>query len=102
MAPLCSRHMAGFLASFVIGAVGQAVGAHAVLGQAPAPRAELLRLVPKEFPLCLTVTDLRRYALNWEKSAWLQSFKQTFLGQALAKAPEVRDLLRFREDLKNH
>jgi hypothetical protein len=71
-------------------------------GQTPHPRAELLRLVPKDFALCFVLTDLRNHAAKWEKSTWIKSLKESALGQAFVAAPEFKRLLAFGEDLKTH
>lgn len=66
------------------------------------PREELLRLVPKDFGLCVVVSDLRGYAERWDRSAWLEKLKSSPLGKALVESSEWRDLVRFQKELKKH
>jgi hypothetical protein len=66
------------------------------------PSDDLLALVPKEFGFCLTVNDLRG---NWQRvqqAPWMQSLKQSPVGQAILNAPEFQDLAKFERDLKQH
>src|SRR5687768_6767289 len=63
--------------------------------QTPLPRDELLRLVPKDFGLCLIVNDLRGQTEKWQASNWFKSLSSSALGRSLLAAPEVQDLLKF-------
>ncbi|HEV3024343.1 MAG TPA: hypothetical protein VGX76_17830, partial [Pirellulales bacterium] len=69
--------------------------------QAPVPRDELLRCVPKSFGICLVVQDLRGHAAQWEKSRWLKAFKESALGRAVFDAPELKNVLKAQDDLKS-
>jgi hypothetical protein len=70
------------------------------LAQAPSPREELLRHVPKDLGLCFVLNDLRGHAANWERSDWIKALKESALGQAFFAAPELKELLRFEQGLK--
>ncbi|MCI0742004.1 MAG: hypothetical protein L0Y72_23470 [Gemmataceae bacterium] len=73
-----------------------------VAAQTPTPHEELLRLVPPQFGLVLTVQDLRGHAEKWEASSWLKNWRDSALGQALRQAPELQELFKFQTDLQKH
>lgn len=78
------------------------VGTAAPLRAQSLPSDDLLALVPKDFGFCLTVNDLRG---NWQRvqqAPWMQSLKQSPVGQAILNAPEFQDLAKFERDLKQH
>jgi hypothetical protein len=68
--------------------------------QAPAPRDELLRLVPDDVALCLVVNDLRGQGDKLFQSAWLKHLKESPLLQALGEAPELLQLAQVKEQLQ--
>lgn len=71
------------------------------LGQAPSP-ADLLALVPDDFAVCFVMRDLKGNAARWRESDWLKNFRASPLGQALAAAPEMQQLLRAEAELKKN
>ncbi len=70
--------------------------------QAPTPREELLRCVPKDFGLCLVINDLRAYAAKSETFPWLKSVKQSPLVQSFLASAELKDLVKFQQDLQKN
>ena len=70
--------------------------------QSLAPREQLLRLVPGDAGLCLVIADLRGHSARWETSSWAEKIKDSVLGRAFLESPELRDLAKFRNDLKKH
>src|SRR5262245_54832201 len=60
--------------------------------QAPAPRDELVALVPDDVALCLVVTDLRTQGDKLIKSPWVKALKEAPFAKALGDAPEMLKL----------
>jgi hypothetical protein len=64
--------------------------------------AELLRRVPDDFGVCLVINDLRGHTGLLRKTPALAKLKANPLVQGLLSGKEVRDILRFEEELKKH
>jgi hypothetical protein len=69
---------------------------------AQAPSEELLRYVPKDFGLCLVVNNLRAHAAQWDKSPWIKALKESTLGRSFVDAPELKELVKYQQDLQKH
>jgi hypothetical protein len=69
-------------------------------GQVRTPRDELLRLVPADVALCLTVDDLRGLGGKLSQSHWVQALKDSPLGQLLGDAPQWLQLDDLKKQLK--
>jgi hypothetical protein len=64
------------------------------------PRDELLRLVPDDVALCLTVTDLRGRAAKLASAPWVRRLLESPLGRAVTGSPEWRQLDKADEALR--
>ncbi len=67
-----------------------------------AGRDELLRFVPAEAGFCLVVQDLREHLREVEGSPLARQWARSVLGQALARAPEWKQLLLVEKHFKKH
>src|SRR5262245_22469433 len=74
--------------------------AHPARAQAPAPRDELVRLVPDDVAFCLVVQDLRTQGDKLMKSPWVQALKASPLLKGLGDAPELLKLAEVGKELK--
>ena len=72
------------------------------LAQPVAPRDELLALVPADVGFCVVLNDLRGHAQKWDRSPWLQSFRQLALVQTIVNSPEARQLAGLEGELKKN
>lgn len=70
------------------------------LPAAAAPREELLQLVPEDVSLCLVVNNLRAHSDKLRTVPWLTGLRQTSLGKALLQAPELQQLVKLDQDLR--
>jgi hypothetical protein len=70
------------------------------IARASAARDELLRLVPDDVGLCLVLDDLRGHTEKLLAGPWLQRFRASPLGEALASSPELKKLDKVDEDLR--
>jgi hypothetical protein len=65
-------------------------------------RYELLSLLPDDFAVCLVMHDLRGHSERWSRSDWLKTFRHSPTGKSLLAAPELQQLARWQNELKNH
>jgi len=72
------------------------------LAQAPAPRDELLSLVPADAGFCLIVQNLREQVDKWKHSASIKGLLNSPIGQGLAAAPEVKRIAAIEKEMQKH
>jgi hypothetical protein len=70
--------------------------------QPPAPRDDLLALVPADAGFCVLVNDLRGHAQKWDRAPWVQSFRETTLVKTILDAPEAQQIAALEGELKKH
>jgi hypothetical protein len=68
--------------------------------RAAGPRDELLRLVPDDVALCMIVQDLRDYSLGLSQSPLADTFRKSWVGQAVRLSPEMTRLAQMEKEFK--
>src|SRR5262249_34229782 len=66
------------------------------------PRDELLRLVPDDITVCVTVQNLRDHAAALASSPFVEKFRSSPLGKAIVKSEEFRQLEKLTEQFQKH
>lgn len=75
---------------------------HVPVASAQTFRYDLLSLLPDDFAVSVVVHDLHGHSDRWEKSDWLKRFHQSPLGKTIADSPEMKQLVRWQDDVKTH
>ncbi len=68
----------------------------------PAPRQDLLALVPADVGFCVLVRDLRGQAQQWDRTPWVQALRKQPAVQAIIVSPEAKQLAAFEAELRKH